>query len=48
MQIGSGARRKKMIHKVKKRKDMSCLEVLDVLFRGLKSSPDAWASFKEV
>ncbi len=26
---------------------ISCFEVLDVLFRGLKASPVAWASFIE-
>jgi hypothetical protein len=44
---GSGSRRAKMTHKNRKSTEFSCFEVLDVLFRGLKASPLAWASFME-
>jgi hypothetical protein len=33
-----------MDHKKRKSKEISCFEVLDVLFRRLKASPVAWAS----
>jgi hypothetical protein len=33
--------------KKKKSKEISCFELLDVLFLGLKASPVAWASFIE-
>ncbi len=33
--------------KIGKNLESSCLEVLDVLFWGLKSSPVAWTSFTE-
>jgi hypothetical protein len=33
--------------KIEKSTEFSCFEVLDVLFRGLKASPVAWASFME-
>jgi hypothetical protein len=36
-----------MTHKKRKKvgKEISCFELLDVLFCGLKASPVAWASF---
>jgi hypothetical protein len=43
-QFGSGSRRAKMNHK---HREISCFEVLDVLFSGLKASPEAWTSFME-
>jgi hypothetical protein len=43
----SGSRRAKITHKNIKSTEFSCFEVLDVLFRGLKASPVAWASFME-
>jgi hypothetical protein len=46
----SGSRRAKITHKIsenRKKLKISCLEVLDVLFFGLKASPAAWASFIE-
>ncbi len=33
--------------KIEKSKEISCFEVLDVLFWGLKASPVAWKSFME-
>ncbi len=38
---------KKMTHKSRKRSEISCFEVLNVLFWGLKDSTVAWASFLE-
>jgi hypothetical protein len=38
---------KKDSQKLKKRKEISCFEVLNVLFSGLTASPVAWASFVE-
>jgi hypothetical protein len=43
---GSGSRRAQRPKK-EKSKEISCFEVLDVLFRGLKVSPVAWTSFME-
>ncbi len=43
---GSGSRRAKMTHKSRK-KEISCFEVLDVLFRELKASFVTWTSFME-
>jgi len=43
---GSGSRRGKN-ETQKLKKEISCFEVLDVLFRGLKASPLAWTSFME-
>jgi hypothetical protein len=40
----SGSRRAKMTHKSE---ENSSFEVLDVLFRGMKTSPVAWTSFME-
>jgi hypothetical protein len=45
---GSGSRRAKMTHKVKKIEksyEISCFDVLGVLFIGLKASPVAWTFF---
>jgi hypothetical protein len=36
-----------MTHKIEKSTEFSCLEVLNVLFGGLKASSVAWASFME-
>jgi hypothetical protein len=45
---GSGSRRAKMTHnKGKMSKEISCFEVLDVLFLGLKASFVAWTSSLE-
>ncbi len=44
---GSAFKKAKMTHKIEKSKEISCFEVLDVLFRGLKASPVAWASLME-
>jgi hypothetical protein len=33
--------------KLAKVREISCFEVLDVLFRGMKASPVAWTSFTE-
>jgi hypothetical protein len=41
---GSGSRRAKMAQKNRKKYRISCFEVLDVLFLGLKVSLVAWAS----
>ncbi len=41
---GSGSRRSKI---TKKNKEISCFEVLDILFSGLKASPVAKTSFME-
>jgi hypothetical protein len=41
------SRKAKMTHKNRKSKEISCFEVLDVLFSGLKASPVAWTSFME-
>jgi hypothetical protein len=45
-QIRFGSRRAKITHKNQKNQK-SFLEVLDVLFRGLKASLVAWTSFME-
>jgi hypothetical protein len=37
----------KLPTKIEKSTEFSCFEVLDVLFLGLKASPEAWASFME-
>jgi hypothetical protein len=43
-----GSRGAKMTHKNRKREEkISCFEVMDVLFSGLKASPVAWKSFME-
>jgi hypothetical protein len=44
---GSRSRRAKITTKIEKSKEFSCFEELDVLFRGLKASPVALASFRE-
>jgi hypothetical protein len=36
---------KKWTTKIEKSSEISCFEVLDVLFWGLKASPVAWTSF---
>jgi hypothetical protein len=42
---GSGSRRAKMTHKIKKNSEISCFEVLDVLFREPKASSVTWTFF---
>ncbi len=44
---GSGSRRAKMTHKSKKNYEISCFEVLDVLFWERKASSVTWTSFME-
>ncbi len=44
---GSGSRRIKITHKRRKNLEISCFEVLDVLFSELKASFVSWTSFME-
>jgi hypothetical protein len=45
--IRTGSRRAIITHKNRKSEEISCFELLNVLFRGLKASPVAWTSFME-
>jgi hypothetical protein len=40
--VKEGKKKPKMTHKKEKSKEISCFELLDVLFLGLKASPVAW------
>jgi hypothetical protein len=41
----SGSMRAKITHKNRESEEISCSEVLDILFCVLKASPAAWTSF---
>ncbi len=47
IRIGSGSRKLKRHTKIERSSEIFCFEVLDVLFKGLKASPEAWTSVME-
>ncbi len=47
IQLGSGSESGSRRARIEKSYEISCFEMLDVFFYGLKGSPVAWTSFME-